>query len=164
MKKAYLSSVLVAATILFGAVKADAQAISYQAYVQSAGWQNMVNDGILAGTIGQDKRLEAIKIWNPSVGGQVCYQAYVQDIGWQGLQCNGGLAGTTGAAKRMQALTIWYNNAPFGSSLQFRGHMANTGWEPIKNSGSTIGTANGAVVRIEGVELNVWHGQQLYWQ
>ena len=37
--------------------------LKYQAHVQSIGWQPAVTEGMIAGTTGQSKRMEAIKIW-----------------------------------------------------------------------------------------------------
>ena len=36
--------------------------INYQTHIQDVGWQNWRNEGNLAGTEGQSKRLEGIKI------------------------------------------------------------------------------------------------------
>lgn len=35
----------------------------YEAHVQDIGWQGVRKDGEMAGTTGQSKRIEAVKIW-----------------------------------------------------------------------------------------------------
>ena len=64
--------------------------IIYKTHVQSYGWQKEVENGALAGTTGQGKRIEAIKITLPDSDytGNVEYQAYVQGIGWQSWKKN----------------------------------------------------------------------------
>ena len=64
--------------------------IQYQTHVQSIGWQKKVSDNQIAGTTGQGKRIEAIKITLPDSDytGNVEYQAYVQGIGWQSWKKN----------------------------------------------------------------------------
>ena len=40
----------------------ESASVKYQTHVQDIGWQTQVKDGEIAGTEGQSKRLEAIKI------------------------------------------------------------------------------------------------------
>ena len=35
----------------------------YEAHVQDIGWQGVRKDGEMAGTTGQSKRIEAVRIW-----------------------------------------------------------------------------------------------------
>ena len=83
-----------------------------------------VNSGNVAGTTGQNKRMEAtqIQIGGPRVltiyddGGCLCfnstanmyiyYQAHIEDMGWMGWVSEGNIAGTTGAHLRIEALQI----------------------------------------------------------
>lgn len=59
--------------------------IKYQAHVQDVGWASFVENGQIAGTTGENKRLEAIKIKaiNLPEGVKLKYQAHVQDMGWR---------------------------------------------------------------------------------
>ncbi|HEV8717640.1 MAG TPA: hypothetical protein VGX03_33055 [Candidatus Binatia bacterium] len=72
------------------------------------GWQGWVSDGAVAGTTGQSKAMEAIKIQlqNAPANLHVCYCAHVAYIGWQGWVCDGTMAGTTGQAKAIEAIEI----------------------------------------------------------
>jgi hypothetical protein len=88
--------------------------VSYNAHVQDSGWQGYVSDNAIAGTTGQSKRMEAIKIklYNAGSGVRICYQAHVQNQGWQGKVCDDQLAGTEGQSLRMEALTVELQGAP----------------------------------------------------
>lgn len=57
-----------------------------------------VSDGETAGTSGEQKRLEALKISlrNPSVEGGVKYRVHCQTYGWMDWKENGAEAGTSG--------------------------------------------------------------------
>jgi|GEM_PF-5549175 len=142
---------------------ASAQLITYQGYVQSVGWQPAKYDGEKAGTTGQSKRLEAFRIWNPSVGGQVCYQVWVQGrANWDGIVCNGSVAGTTGQALGLQGVYLYYNSAPSGYQLAARVHWGGSGWTGVGTGTLFYSYLNGG--RIEAIELNIAHGQSLYWE
>jgi uncharacterized protein YjdB len=53
---------LEALQIMLEGTDTDKYIVEYQAHVQNIGWQNWVKDGEVAGTTGQSKRMEAIKI------------------------------------------------------------------------------------------------------
>lgn len=90
--------------------------ICYQAYVQDYQWQDEVCDGALAGTVGQGKRIEAIKMrYVPRLGScglhgipckQVHYSVYLEGMGWQGPYTDGQIAGTIGQSRRVEAVQI----------------------------------------------------------
>ena len=83
--------------------------VNYSTHVQDIGWQGYVKDGSTAGTTGQSKRLEAIRIKlsnNTSYKGTIQYQTHIQDIGWQGWKMNDDTSGTSGQSKRLEAIRI----------------------------------------------------------
>lgn len=83
--------------------------VSYQAHVQSVGWDSWASDGELAGTEGEAKRLEGIKI---CLTGEVAdawsiqYRCHVQTYGWLGWAADGEIAGSTGFGKRLEAIEM----------------------------------------------------------
>ena len=83
--------------------------VNYSAHVQDIGWQKEKKNGQLAGTTGQSKRLEAIKI---ELSGKdadqydIYYQVHAQDYGWLDWAKNGEAAGTEGLCKRLEAIRI----------------------------------------------------------
>ena len=88
------------------AVRAAAS-VSYRAYCQYDGWKNWSAGGATAGTIGENKRLEALQIktsGDTNLG--VKYQVHVQNNGWMSWVNSSGTAGTTGQSLRVEAVRI----------------------------------------------------------
>ncbi|MCR5105554.1 MAG: hypothetical protein K6B68_14060 [Eubacterium sp.] len=57
--------------------------ITYQAHVQDNGWLGTVKGGVTAGTTGQSKRLEGLKInLKYKKKSMITYRVHCQDIGW----------------------------------------------------------------------------------
>lgn len=84
-------------------------AISYQIHSQTYGNMDLVQDGAVAGTTGEAKRLEAIRIvLNGEVAEKydVYYQVHCAKFGDMGWAKNGEWAGTNGYAKAVEAITI----------------------------------------------------------
>ena len=88
--------------------------LQYQVQGQDYGWQGTRNNDTVAGTTGQGKRLEAIKIYldNNGLTGQLAsyynlyYRVHIQDVGWLAWTANDGIAGSTGLAKRIEAIQL----------------------------------------------------------
>ena len=83
--------------------------IKYSAHVENIGWQNWKAGGNVAGTVGQNLRMEAIRI--ELAGGaerhyDIYYRAHVENAGWLGWAKNGEPAGSAGACLRMEAIQI----------------------------------------------------------
>ena len=66
----------------------SSEGITYSVHAQTYGWMGDKQDGAMAGTEGEAKRLEAVKIKlrDPSVSGSVKYRSHIQSIGWDGLE------------------------------------------------------------------------------
>ena len=130
--------------------------IEYQGHVEDYGWMNWVKNGALAGTTGQAKRVEAIKIKLPkSLAGSVSYQAHVQDYGWMNWVKNGALAGTTGQAKRVEAIKIKLDDELAKTyDVKYRVHVENIGWMNWVKNGALAGTT-GQALRVEGIEIKI---------
>ena len=90
--------------------------IRYTTHVQTYGWQGdkdkpetWKKDGEMAGTSGESKRLEGIRI---QLYGEVAehydvyYRVHAQSFGWLDWAKNGADAGTAGLAKRLEAIQI----------------------------------------------------------
>ena len=131
--------------------------VSYSAHVQNIGWQNYVSNGATAGTTGQSKRLEAIKIAckNHKNVGCIKYSAHVQDIGWQEWKSDGSVAGTTGQGKRLEAIKIKLDNSasPY-FDVYYRVHISNYGWLGWAKNGQEAGST-GLSIPIEAIEIKV---------
>ncbi len=128
----------------------------YQAHVQNIGWMGWVPDGALAGTTGQGRRMEAIRIRlvgsPPGIG--IEYQAHVQNIGWMNWVANGSTGGTTGQSLRMEAIRIRLINAPPGYGIQYQVFAQGIGWTNWVANGGTAGTT-GQSRQIEAIRIRL---------
>ena len=130
--------------------------VTYQAHVQSIGWQPAVSDGQIAGTVGLSKRMEALKValTNVSSGG-VTYRAHVQSIGWQSAVSNGQIAGTTGLGLRMEAIQISLTGTIATQyDIIYRAHVQHFGWLGWAKNGESAGSA-GYAYRMEAIEIQL---------
>ena len=128
--------------------------ICYTTHIQDIGWQNQVKDGEMAGTEGQAKRLEAIKITLKDLRGvKIKYQTHIQDIGWQDWKYDGTLAGTEGQSKRLEAIRIELEeNDKY--SIMYRVHIQDIGWQDWRYDGEKAGT-EGQSKRLEAIQIKI---------
>ena len=136
----------------------NAKEVEYIVHAQDYGWMNWVSDGEQAGTTGESKRVEAIKIklgddeFFPE-DAHIKYQVHVQDYGWMDWVSDGKIAGTTGEAKRIEAIRIVLENMD-EYDVKYRTHVENKGWMDWKENGQFSGTTNQAK-RIEAIKIQV---------
>lgn len=128
--------------------------ICYTTHIQDIGWQNQVKDGEMAGTEGQAKRLEAIKITLKDLSGvKIKYQTHIQDIGWQDWKYDGTLAGTEGQSKRLEAIRIELEESD-KYSIMYRVHIQDIGWQDWRYDGEKAGT-EGQSKRLEAIQIKI---------
>ena len=128
--------------------------ICYTTHIQDIGWQNHVKDGEMAGTEGQAKRLEAIKITLKDLSGvKIKYQTHIQDIGWQDWKYDGTLAGTEGQSKRLEAIKIELEESD-KYSIMYRVHIQDIGWQDWRYDGEKAGT-EGQSKRLEAIQIKI---------
>ena len=115
-------------------------------------------DGSTAGTTGQSKRLEAIRIKlsnNTSYKGTIQYQTHIQDIGWQGWKMNDEMSGTSGQSKRLEAIRIKLTDELAENyDIYYRVHAQEFGWLGWAKNGESAGTA-GYSYRLEAIEVKL---------
>lgn len=131
--------------------------LSYSSHIQNEGWQNYVSDGALSGTVGESKRLEAIKVRldTQPYEGAVAYCADVQGLGWQGWSQNDILTGTTGMGKYLEAVKIKLTGEMAEYyDIYYRVHTQNYGWLDWAANGAAAGTED-YDYRIEAVEIKI---------
>ena len=128
--------------------------ICYTTHIQDIGWQNQVKDGEMAGTEGQAKRLEAIKITLKDLSGvKIKYQTHIQDIGWQDWKYDGTLAGTEGQSKRLEAIKIELEEND-KLSANYSVHVQDIGWQNWKAEEKIAGT-EGQSKRLEAIKIEL---------
>ena len=127
----------------------------YETHVQDIGWQGKRQEGQKAGTEGQSKRLEAIKIRmnNAPEGVKIKCATHIQDIGWQGWKYNGEMSGTEGQSKRLEAIKIELEGTE-EYSIMYRVHIQDIGWQEWKYDGERAGT-EGQSKRLEAIEIKI---------
>lgn len=120
--------------------------IKYEVHIQNIGWQEQKEDGQIAGTTGQELRIEAIKI---HASESIKYRVHIQDIGWQEWLPNDCMAGIVGQSKRLEAIEI----VTEGSQLKAQAHIQNVGWQKeVIGNVIKIGT-EGKSLRLEALKL-----------
>ena len=130
--------------------------VCYQVHVKNEGWLDWKCNGQTAGTTGENRRMEAIKITlNGAVpDATVEYQAHLAQLGWTAWASEGQVCGTTGQNRRMEAVKIRLVNAPVKCRIRYRVHMKNYGWSEWAYDGAQAGTT-GQNRRIEAIEIVV---------
>lgn len=119
--------------------------LKYQAHCESIGWQEWKCDGEMAGTTGEKRRLEAIRIDYPEVEAKT----HIQDDGWidYGKITKDTIIGTTGEKKRLECLCL-------KGSFEYRVHIEGSGWTCWTDADgiATLGSV-GQGLRIEAIEI-----------
>lgn len=135
---------------------AENTTLTYIAHAQRLGWMNAVHSKEIAGTTGQSRGLEAIKIALPQnllASGSISVQAHVQSYGWQNAVGNDQLAGTTGQNRSIEALRISLTGALANQyDIIYRAHVQSIGWQKWVRNGAVAGTT-GQSRRIEAVQI-----------
>lgn len=136
--------------------------LSYSVHSQSYGWMNEINvspsqvsNSTIAGTTGQSKRLEAIKlrINTTGVSGGITYSTHVQSHGWQNYVSDGAVSGTTGQHKRIEAIKInLTGDISAYYDVYYRVHSQDYGWLDWAKNGEPAGTENGSK-RMEAIQI-----------
>ncbi|GIN69658.1 hypothetical protein J14TS2_01330 [Bacillus sp. J14TS2] len=131
--------------------------VTYSTHVQFNGWMSAVKDGVMSGTEGESKRLEAIKIGlkdSPYSGG-ITYSSHVQGKGWINSVSNNSSSGTTGQGKRLEAIKInLTGEVAKHYDVYYRVHSQTFGWLDWAKNGEISGT-EGLSKRLEAVELKL---------
>lgn len=114
--------------------------VCYRAHVAGVGWEQMFTCGNKAGTVGQNRAIEALDIVVQGVA-WFCAQAHTRNVGWGPSEtcARGGeviTIGTTGQNRPMEAfrfsspLTVWA-----------QAHVQNEGWKaPVRGTWVEVGT------------------------
>lgn len=121
------------------------QSIQIKAHIQDYGWSDWKSTGEVVGTVGEDKRIEAIIL-----EGDVSYRVHAQDIGWTEWKNSGEIAGTVGESKQIEAIEI-----KSSKSLEVQEHIQEIGWLPCsKGTDIRIGT-EGKGLRLEAFKVSI---------
>lgn len=147
--------------------------IIYQAHVSNIGWQNEVKDGELAGTTGENKRIEALRIHLTDELADkydVYYRVHASEFGWLGWAKNGETSGSTGYGSSAEAIQIKLIDKSSGedlgrqertylsrekiSKIEYQEHVEMYGWQSVKVGDDIIGTV-GQSKGIEAIAMAI---------
>ncbi|MGX7203917.1 GH25 family lysozyme [Enterococcus pingfangensis] len=131
--------------------------ISYSSHAQGLGWLSSVSNNYISGTIGESRRIEALKMTlSDKVSGNIEYQSHIQSIGWESnWKKNGENSGTTGQAKRIEALKIRLTGEVANQyDVYYRVHSEKFGWMNWAKNGEEAGT-EGFSYRVEAFQVQL---------
>lgn len=117
--------------------------LSAKANCSGLGWQASVGNGGVAGTVGQNRAMEAMQLSlsDSSMNGGISYSAHVSNIGWQSAVSDGATAGTIGQGQQIQAVKInLTGDVSNYFDVWYRVHVSNYGWLGWTKNGSPAGT------------------------
>ena len=135
------------------AASSSVPTIQYQTHVESIGWQDWKSNGAVAGTSGQNYRVEAMYIDIAGADNSIEYRTHVQDIGWMAWINEGGMSGTTGQSKKIEALEIRLKGTMATNyDVYYRAHVQDVGWQGWVKNGATAGTS-GQNLRLEAIQI-----------
>lgn len=129
--------------------------VAYRTHVQSFGWQDYVRDGVVSGTEGKSKRVEAvnIRLENQEYAGGITYRTQIQSYGWQDWVADDTQSGVTGQSKRMEAIQIKLTGEIANYyDVYYRIHAQHYGWLGWAKNGQTAGTT-GYAYRAEALQI-----------
>ena len=132
--------------------------IQYEAHVSNIGWMSSKRDGSTAGTTGQSKAVEDLKvsILNPVEDGSVQIDAHVSGIGWQGWDTpSASEGGTTGQGRAIEAVRLRLTGSLAKDyDVYYRVHASNIGWMAWAKDGEEAGTT-GFGRSVEAVQVRL---------
>ena len=119
----------------------------YQVHVQDYGWLPTVRDGMVAGTTGQSRRIEAIRFADPPI--EFDATVHCENRGDINAHVGNGVTvlGTVGESLRMEAITLKGSDR-----LRYQAHVQDVGWTRECKAGELCGTT-GQSKRIEAVRI-----------
>ena len=154
-----------------------ADAISVEAHVSNVGWQAAVGNGGTAGTTGQSRAVEALRVRlsaDLSARYTVWYRVHSAEFGWLGWACDGADAGSAGYGRAVQAVQVavlpkgdpapgdtatpFVDRSSEPPSVSYRAHVAGIGWQGSVSDGAVAGTT-GQGRALEALSGSVsWYG------
>ena len=142
-------------------------AISYQAHMRGIGWGNWQSDGLMVGSTGQNRRIEALHI---KPDGETDVVVHMKEIGnkeYKNIKKDT-LIGTTGQNRRLEAIRITGHALrleairinPYGKTIKAKVHIQSKGW--VDYSMITKDTIIGTVGEKKRIECLCFEGDFEY--
>jgi hypothetical protein len=140
---------------------AEVYTVEYAVHIQDYGdAQGFVSDGALAGTTGESKRLEEVRVRIVPRGTgnstSVNYRVHRQDYGWESTWAKDGeQSGTVGQSKRLEGIEIHLTGNQYTGSIEYHTHVQNIGWETTWSKDGEMSGTQGYSYRLEGIEIKL---------
>lgn len=127
-------------------LKDEAGDVTYQVHTRKLGWMNWRHDGQMAGTTGQNRRIEAIRINSKD---KMNVSVHIKSIGDKKYSniSKDTIIGTTNQKKRIESLMI-ESDTPF----RYRVHQKTYGWSAWTSNGKWAGV-KGKSKQLEAIEI-----------
>ena len=123
--------------------KAAAPSVSVEAHIQNLGWQKPVAMGEVAGTVGKNLNLEALRL-SPEgfpVESSLSLQVHVANLGWIDAVGAGQVAGTVGKNLPIEAIRLSISGEIANQfNIWYRVHSADFGWSGWAKNGESAGS------------------------
>ena len=121
--------------------------VSYQVHARDIGWCNWQSDGKMAGSTGQNRRIEAFRMIPV---GETDVTVHIKDIGNKEYKniTKDTILGTTGQDKRIESIKITGKDTCY----LYRVQQKNVGWSDWMSNGEWAG-AQGKRLQIEAIEI-----------
>ena len=131
--------------------------LKYQGHTQDIGWREWVHDGMISGSTGKSKRLEAIRVDTNYIDGgtlKLMAKAHIENVGWVTYNevTPDTVIGTTGKGLRLEAIELDEIENTTGKKLFYCVHLAKTGWTGKVPGGYATGTV-GLSKAIEAIKI-----------
>lgn len=140
------------------------QEIKYQVHITNEGWQNPVKDGEIAGSVGQSKAVEALRIVDfniPDLG--IVGYSLIQDLGWSSGNIQGEDIGSTGLGKHLECIKLGLFGAKANEyTIWYRVHVQDIGFMDWVRNGELAGTENGNK-QIEAIQIILCRNDENVW-
>ena len=133
--------------------------IKYSTYLRDKGWQTEKSNGEMAGTVGEARAIDAMKIQlenQTEFSGNIQYQAHVQRIGWQEYVNEGEVSGTMGKNCQIEAVSLKLTGELSEHyDVYYRVHSARYGWLGWTKNGEQAGTI-GFGCSMQAIEIKIY--------
>ena len=129
--------------------------VSYQVHVRRQGWLSWKCDGEMAGTTGQNRRIEALRIAPPGKTNVKIHMKGIGDREYQDITKNT-ILGTTGEKRRIEAIAIEGSTKEEELHYAYQVHQKSKGWTDWKFDGEWAGERGGSL-QMEAVRIRIAH-------
>lgn len=132
--------------------------VKYQVHMAGVGWGPWVQNGQIAGTIGESRRIEAIRFDLIDKGDLDIYlhgNPQLENEGWTGFVPELEICGTVGESRKLEGIQLQLiGNDADKYSVQFRTHSQNVGTGNWAKDGELAGSEGGGL-RAEAIQIMI---------